>query len=331
MFLCLSSGFWFTMHVYMVTKLRSDFIPAIWASSVFIIAQLLNFFTIFKETGFLEKNHIYIPPQSPTTIYVWPQPELPVPPGTTGAPVATVNSLGPILIYFAAVVIVMGIVLFVVPVSVLRILLRVLFAITFSWAIFVVLIFWLPVLPVSIIAVAVGITWFFFPKIWLHNLVMILAMVSLGAVFGRLISPWTAMAVILVLAIYDFVAVRFGYMVWMAKKMSESSTLPAFVFPRNFTEWNHSLKEKAITGLVDEDPFERKFSILGGGDIGFPLLLVSSVFFGYGLPQAILVSCCALLGIIGAYVIQLVFLKGRAMPALPPVAVLTLIALLIIR
>jgi presenilin-like A22 family membrane protease len=315
----------------MATKLRTDFRPAIWATFLFISAQLLNFFTIFRETRFLEENNIYIPPQSPTAIYVWPQPEPPVPPGTTAAPVATVNSLGPILMYFAAVVIILGIVLFVVPLSVLRVLLRILFAVIFAWAIFVVLIFWLPPVPVMIIAVAVGLTWFFFPRVWLHNLVMILAMVSLGAVFGRLISPWTAMAVILVLAIYDFIAVRFGYMLWMAKKMSESSTLPAFVFPKSSAEWNYSLKQKALTGIVEESPFERKFSILGGGDIGFPLLLVSSVFFAYGLPQAILVSVFSLLGLLGAYAIQMTFLKGRAMPALPPIAALTLIALLIIR
>jgi presenilin-like A22 family membrane protease len=315
----------------MAIKLHTDFRPAIWATVLFISAQLLNFLTIFRETGFLEKNHIYIPPQSPTTIYVWPQPEPPVPPGTTAAPAATVNSLGPILIYFAAVVIILGIVLFVVPLSVLRVLLRILFAVIFSWAIFVVLIFWLPVIPVMIIALGVGMTWFFSPRVWLHNVVMILAMVSLGAVFGRLISPWTAMAVIVVLAIYDFVAVRFGYMLWMAKKMSESSTLPAFVFPKDSAEWNYSLKQKAFTGLVEESPLERKFSILGGGDIGFPLLLVSSVFFAYGLPQAILVSVFSLLGLLGAYAIQMTFLKGRAMPALPPIAALTLIALLIIR
>jgi presenilin-like A22 family membrane protease len=314
----------------MATKQLPDLRPAIWAIAFFILAQILNFFTISREAGFLEENHIYIPPQSPTTVYVWPQPQPPAPPGTTATPTA-VGTLGPILIYFAAVVIILGIVLFVVPLSVLRVLLRILFAVIFSWAIFVVLIFWFPAVPVLVIAIAVGITWFFFPRVWLHNLVMILAMVSLGAVFGRLISPWTSMAVILVLAVYDFVAVRFGYMLWMAKKMSESSTLPAFVMPKNVADWNSSLKQKAFTGLVDESPFERKFSILGGGDIGFPLLLVSSVFFSYGLPQAILVSGFSLLGLIGAYAIQMIFLKGRAVPALPPIAALTLIALLIIR
>ena len=73
------------------------------------------------------------------------------------------------------------------------------------------------------------------------------------------------------------------------------------------------------------------FSILGGGDIGFPVLLVSSVYFGYGLPDAILVAVFSLLGLICAYWIQTAFLKGRPMPALPPIAVLSLIALLIVR
>ena len=60
---------------------------------------------------------------------------------------------------------------------------------------------------------------------------MIFAMVSVGAVFGRMISPWTAMILLLALAVDDLFAVRFGYMLWLSKKLSESNTLPAFFSP----------------------------------------------------------------------------------------------------
>ena len=139
------------------------------------------------------------------------------------------------------------------------------------------------------------------------------------------------MILILALAVYDFLAVRFGYMLWMTKKLSESSTLPAFIIPRNAAEWRSSLKQSAFTKLVEEKPSEREYSILGGGDIGFPLLLVSSAYFGYGLGNALLVSVFSLLGLICAYWIQAAFLKGKPMPALPPIAILSLIALLIVR
>ena len=314
----------------MTTKRRAQLSPVYWSIIIFIIAQMLTFLVVIRESEFLEVKHIYVPPVPPEAVVIWPQPVQPAPPGETQAP--DVGSLGPIVIYFAAVVIVLGIVLFIVPVSALKLILRIVFGLLFTWGIFIILyIFMVPAIPSFILAAAVGISWIVIPRVWLHDSVMILAMVSLGAVFGRLISPWTAMILILALAVYDFLAVRFGYMVWMVKKLSESSTLPAFVIPRNAAEWSSSLKEPAFTGLVDEKPGDRDYSILGGGDIGFPLLLVSSVYFGYGFGNALLVSVFSLFGLIGAYWIQATFLKGKPIPALPPIAVMSLVALLIVR
>ena len=313
----------------MTTKKRARLSPVYWSILIFIVAQALTFLVISRENEFLQVNNIYIPPVPPEAVVILPQPVQPAPPGETQAP--AVGSLGPILLYFAAVITILGIILFVVPVSALRFLLRILFAFLFTWGMFITLIFWVPATAAIIIAVAVAVTWVVFPRVWLHDSVMILSMVSLAAVFGRLITPWTAMILILALAVYDFLAVRFGYMLWMTQKLSESSTLPAFVIPRNAGEWGDSLRKPAFTRLVEEKPGEREYSILGGGDIGFPLLLVSSTYFGYGFGSALLVSVFSLFGLIGAYWIQAAFLKGKPVPALPPIAVLALIALLIVR
>ena len=313
----------------MTTKKRTRLNPVYWSILIFIVAQVLTFLVITRENEFLQVNNIYIPPVAPEAVFILPQPVQPAPPGETPAP--AVGSLGPLIIYFAAVITILGIVLFVVPVSALRLILRSLFAFLFTWGMFIILIFWVPATVAIIIAAAVGITWVVFPRVWLHDSVMILSMVSLAAVFGRLITPWTAMILILVLAVYDFLAVRFGYMLWMAQKLSESSALPAFVIPRNNGEWGDSLRKPAFTRVVQQKPGEREYSILGGGDIGFPLLLVSSVYFGYGFGNALLVSVFSLLGLICAYWIQAAFFKGKPVPALPPIAALSLIALLFVR
>ena len=303
-----------------------------WSTLFFIVAQILTLCIVSRENGFLQTNHIYIPPQpSPGMVSLWPQPPPATPTPGAEAPAPFWTSLGPILIYFFAMVIVLGIALLLIPMSVLRYVLRIIFAFLFAWGIFIALVFWIPITIAVIVSVAVGLTWFFVPRVWLHNVVMILAMVSVGAVFGRLISPWTAMILLLVLSVYDFFAVRFGYMVWLAKKLSESNTLPAFFIPRFMAEWKASLKENVVAKLVKEKPSERDFSILGGGDIAFPLLLVSSVYFAYGLTDAILVAVFSFVGLIGAYWIQAIFLKGKPMPALAPIAVLSLIGILIVR
>jgi presenilin-like A22 family membrane protease len=160
---------------------------------------------------------------------------------------------------------------------------------------------------------------------------MLLTMASVGTVFGRILSPWTAMILMLVLSIYDILAVRFGYMMWMVAKLNDTDTLPAFILPRHFSEWNISLKKPEVAKLVEKAPAEREFSILGGGDIEFPLLLVAAVYFAYSFTAALIVSAFSLVGLIGAYWIQAVWLKGKSTAALPPIAIVSLIGLLIIR
>ena len=235
------------------------------------------------------------------------------------------------ILYFFAVIVVLGLILYFIPMSALKKVFRVIFAFLFAWGVFIALVFWTPLALSLAVAAIVGLLWLITPRIWLHNLMMLLAMASLGAVFGRMIIPWTAMILLLVIAVYDFFAVRFGYMLWLANSMSKINTLPAFFIPRFISEWKDSLNEKSVTDMVELKPADRDFSILGGGDIGFPVLLASSVYFAYGINSALLVAAFALAGIIAAYLIQAVFLKGRPMPALPPIAALSLIALFIVR
>ncbi len=313
---------------------KTRFKPAYWAILLFIIAQIATFSIVSRMDNFLEAHDIYVPPQSPPdTISFWPQP----PPVTTTttpvaeAPVPFWTSLGPILIYIFSVVIILGIVFFLIPMSTLKKALRIVFSFLFAWGVFIALVFWIPVAAAVIISAIVGLAWFLAPRVWLHNIALLLAMASLGAVFGRMLSPWTAMILLLIIAVYDFFAVRFGYMLWLASKLSESNTLPAFFIPRFLSEWKSSLKEKSITDLAEVEPLDREFSILGGGDIGFPILLASSVYFAYGFTDAVLVAVFSLVGIIGAYWIQAVFLKGKPMPALPPIAALSLVGFLVVN
>jgi presenilin-like A22 family membrane protease len=312
------------MEIKTLTRLK----PVYWSIIIFILAQCFTFLVISHENRFLAKNNLSLPIQPAQAVTIWP--------GTVTSPsgqvtqTQAVSSLGPILIYFFAVVIVMGIVLFSIPISALKTVFKVIFAFLYCWSMFVVSIIWLPPIASIAIAVVIAVLWFFYPRVWLHSLVMLLAMVALGEVFGRLISPWTAMILLAVLAIYDFLAVRFGFMMWMAKKLSESSTLPAFIIPYRQSDWISSLKKSDIPTLTEEKVAERKYSILGGGDIGFPILLVSSVYFARDFRAAIIVAVFSLVGLIGAYLIQAKFFKDKAVPALPPIAVMSVIGLALV-
>jgi len=307
------------------------FKPIFWGALFFLIALVLTFITIVRENPFLEEQNITLPPQAGPTIVQWWPTETPTTPGVPQQPSPSpASTLGPILIYFAVAIVVLAIILFIVPVSVLRLILRAIFALLFAWGIFIFFVLWIPAAAALAIAVVAGVIWYLIPRVWIHDIVMIFAMVSVGAVFGRFLTPWTSMIIILILAIYDFLAVRFGFMIWMAKKLSDAYTLPAFVLPQAMSEWNAKLKQSSVTRLVEETPSEREFSILGGGDVGFPLLLVTSTYFAYGFTSAIFVAGFSFIGLICVYWIQSAFLKGKPMPGLPPIAALSLIALLIV-
>ena len=264
---------------------------------ILTVSQILAFFLAFQEKAFLESKQI-IPPEI---------------------------SIGLPLIYFFVAVAAIGLVLFLVSQTVLKIVLRILFLLLFAWGIFVALGFSLPV-PVAVgISVVAASLYFFILKIWLHNLLMVISLASIGTVFGVLFAPWTAVLLMLVISVYDILAVRFGYMMWMVRRLSISDTLPAFIIPKTVSGWNLDLREVRVF----EDNSEKEFSLLGGGDIGFPLLLIVSVFFTHGFARSVVVGGFALLGLAAAYWVQRKMLKGKPTPALPPIFLLSVVGFLI--
>ena len=297
-----------------------------WGLLLFVVAQMLILLVAPRMDPFLEEQDIYIPTQPSTPITWWPG-EVTLPDGEI-IEVPAHSSAGPVLIYILAAAAGLGIILSKIPLPALKIILRLLFALLFIWGAFIATVFFLP-LPLAVaIAFVFGTLWFVIPFIWLHNLVLILAVSSVGAVFGRFITPWTAMIIILALSIYDFLAVRFRYMLWMADRLSQINALPALIIPKNKSEWNFNLKRREK--IIEVDPAEREYSILGGGDIAFPCLLTASVYFTQGWKPAAIIAGLGLLGLVSVYAIQAIFLKGKPMPALPPIAASLVVGLLII-
>jgi presenilin-like A22 family membrane protease len=240
-----------------------------------------------------------------------------------------------VTIYFFSVVAVMAVVLFFIPLRWLNLVFRGLFTLMYAWGFFIATSLLVPgdndlALALAMAALA-GASWLIFSKVWLHNLVLLITLSSVGSVFGFLFSPWTFMAFMGIIAVYDLVAVRFGFMTWMADKFSETASLPAFIFPKRVHDWRLGLGSVRFSELQAKQPRQREYSILGGGDIGFPLMLATAVYFDLGRGAAWLVGGFSLLGLMAAYLVQAVWLKDKPMPALPPIAALSLVGLLIAR
>ena len=275
----------------------------LWGGATIIAGLALSLWVATHQKVFIEENQI-------------PSPDV---------------QAGPGILYFFGAVAVMALVLFLIPLSKLKLVFQLLFAFMFAWGVFIIGVLTLPDPAPYPIAIAVGVAWFFWARVWLHNLVLLIALSSAGSVFGFLFSPWTFLIVMLVIAVYDFLAVRFGFMVWMVDRLSQTVTLPAFIYPRKIKDWALSLKEVQVHELLEKPARDREFSILGGGDIGFPLMLTASVFFASDLNDAIVVGAFAVVGLLSAFLIQSVWLKGKPMPALPPIAFFCLVGFLIVE
>jgi presenilin-like A22 family membrane protease len=243
-------------------------------------------------------------------------------------------SFTPAILYFLGSVVVMALVLFFIPLNKLRIVFRILFTLMYAWGVLIIV--WL-VWPSQIdivvyaVAIAAGLAWLFWAKIWLHDVLLMITLSAAGSIFGFLFSPWTFMIVMLVIAVYDFLAVRFGFMVWMADKMYGTTALPAFIFPKEIKDWRLSIHAVSVGDLAKTEREKREYAILGGGDIAFPLMLTTSVFFANDMVKAVIVGVFAFAGLMSAFLIQMIFLKGKPMPALPPIAAFSLIGLVLVR
>ncbi len=282
--------------------------PFLWSNLVLILATGLSLYVASFQKLFVEAWAI-------------PSPDVPV---------------ALVLAYFTGVVALVALVLFIIPVSKVRLLFRLLFTLMYAWGVFVIVALVLPTpyvygVPIGAgtAAIVAGIAWLLLAKVWVHNLLLLLTISAAGSVFGFFFSPWAFMIFMLLVAVYDLLAVRFGFMVWMASKLSESTTLPAFIFPRDLKDWGMSLCAINVSHLAKVEAERREFSILGGGDIGLPLMLVASVFFATDLTSALLVGGFALIGLATAFFIQSIWLKGKPMPALPPIATFSLAGLLV--
>jgi presenilin-like A22 family membrane protease len=283
--------------------MKSKISPIIWSSLVMAAALALTLYVAVRERLFFTENEVISPDVS----------------------------LAPVTLYFFGVVAVMAIVLFFIPLKWLKYVFKILFALMFAWGVFWLVFIRLPA-PTAVdyaLAAAAGLAWLFWARIWLHDLLLLIALAGAGSVFGFLFSPWTFMIFMLIIAVYDLLAVRFGFMVWMADRLSETASLPAFIFPKRLNDWKYSLDMVRFGELKEKASEEREYAVLGGGDIGFPLMLSVAVFFEFDLSGAVIVGMFALAGLIGAFLIQMFWLKGKPMPALPPIAFLSLVGFLI--
>ncbi|MDO8556591.1 MAG: presenilin family intramembrane aspartyl protease [Nanoarchaeota archaeon] len=129
------------------------------------------------------------------------------------------------------------------------------------------------------------------PSVVWHNLPEVFLYAGLAAIFAPVLSLFSISVLLILIAVYDAIAV------WKTKHMVAMA--------------EYQTKSKLFAGLYI--PYKKKFALLGGGDIGFPLLFNAVLLRQFGWFSLISVGTTA-----GALLwLLLASKKGKFYPAMP--------------
>ncbi len=149
----------------------------------------------------------------------------------------------------------------------------------------------------------------FRPNIIVHNLTELLIYGGLAAIFAPLLNFYAALVLLILISLYDMFAVwQSKHMVKLANFQTDSKIFAGFFVPYKMVSMKQ-LKKKA-KGATEEV----KNAVLGGGDIGFPLIFAAVLIKDFGLLKTMIVPVFAALALL---LLLLKSKKNRFYPAMP--------------
>lgn len=206
-----------------------------------------------------------------------------------------------------------------------RIVYKSLFILAVWWGGVIILNLWLrPLWALTLMSLLVF-WWHKRPLVLNHNICLILGLAGAGAVLGLSLEPLTVILLLVLFSIYDVIAVyKTKHMIKMAREMLEHQAILAFIVPQKISGLGEQLEKVKI----DSQNIERRFLILGGGDVVFPMILCVSLI-PQGIAEALIVAVFSLIGLLASFWLFTRQKIRRPIPALPPIALFSIIGFLI--
>jgi len=159
-----------------------------------------------------------------------------------------------------------------------------------------------------ILALLLGTLKIYRPSVIVHNATELFIYGGLAVIFVPILSPVTTIILLVLVSLYDMYAVwKSQHMARMAQFQAKSGIFAGLLLP-------YAPKKIVLTRKQATEPGIVRTAILGGGDIGFPLIFAGVVMKTFGLQQAVFISLGAALALFGLlYYGQ----KKRFYPAMP--------------
>ena len=183
----------------------------------------------------------------------------------------------------------------------------------------------------ALLALMVAILKLYKPNIIMQNLSEIFIYGGLAAIFVPILNLFAAFMLLIVISVYDFIAVyKTRHMIKLAKFQSKSKVFAGLFIP--YEKGNLSLKPAGKAKIKEKvshgqkTGFRKSVAVLGGGDIGFTLLFAGVVMKGLMLQNTILAGFLKTLLIPAFVSLSLLFLllkgqENKFYPAMPILSV----------
>ena len=167
----------------------------------------------------------------------------------------------------------------------------------------------------------------FRPRIIIHNLTELLIYGGLAAIFVPIINTTSALLLLLFISGYDWIAVyKTKHMIKLAKAQTKMKVFAGLFIPYKIGKMKGKGKVKTV---------KVKTAVLGGGDLGFPLIFAGVIMKGLMLVNSVWVGFLKALIVPVFASIALFYLlmkaeKNKFYPAMPFVSVGCLVGWIVI-
>jgi len=153
-----------------------------------------------------------------------------------------------------------------------------------------------------ILALVLGFFKIFRPNLYIHNATELFLYGGLAVIFVPILNVFYSFLLLLVLSVYDMYAVwKSKHMIKMAKFQTKSGIFAGLLLP---------YKVPALRGPKKQV----RTAVLGGGDIGFPLIFAGTVLVATSFLHAVVVALGATAAL---FVLLLLSQKDKFYPAMP--------------
>ena len=170
------------------------------------------------------------------------------------------------------------------------------------------------------LALFLGLWKIFRPNVWVQNITEIFMYGGLAAIFVPVINLQSAIILLILISLYDAYAVwKSKHMITLAQSQTKANIFAGLLIPYSLPNTKNSSEEKGTLKVKTQSvPSPVRTAVLGGGDMGFPLIFAGVILKEWGLLPSLIIPFFAAAGL------AVIFWKGephKFYPAMPFISV----------